>query len=327
MQYLCEKTKNGRKISRVFGYDSIVEIPESLMGETVTELGDYVFSDRMDPKELEEALRRGNLCTEEGKTVESVDKLPEIAGPDLEELILPQSIEKTGRYAFYNCRNLKKISFGGALRDLGAGALTGCHQVSELTVRLGENDRSCLREILTEIPETLCVKIEKKNQKGCFWFPEFFEEGVENTPARILETHVHGTGLHYRNCFLEKEFQFEEYDSLFYLAKAQENIQLAARIALGRLLYPLRLTKEAEERYIEYLRENAGSVGCSLIENKELNQLEFLVKNCLPGGQKGRETLHTLTEKAGADGYAQAGSFLLDFSHTMYPSVRRRFVL
>lgn len=53
MQYLCEKTKNGRKISRVFGYDSIVEIPECLMGEPVTELGDYVFSDRMDPGELE----------------------------------------------------------------------------------------------------------------------------------------------------------------------------------------------------------------------------------------------------------------------------------
>ena len=177
MQYLCERTKNGRKISRVFGYDSIVEIPERLMGETVTELGDYVFSDRMDPKELEEALRRGNLCTEEGKTVESVDKLPEIAGPDLEELILPKSIEKTGRYAFYNCRNLKKLSFGGALRDLGAGALTGCHQVSELNVRLGENDRSCLREILTELPETLCVKIKKRIRRAASGFRNFLRRG------------------------------------------------------------------------------------------------------------------------------------------------------
>lgn len=294
MQYLCEKTKNGRKISRVFGYDSIVEIPECLMGEQVTELGDYVFSDRMDPGELEEMLRRGNLCTEEGKIAENVDKFPEIAGSDLEELILPQSIEKTGRYAFYNCRNLKKISFGGALRDLGAGALTGCHQISELTVRLGENDCSCLREILTEIPETLCVKIEKKDQKGCFWFPEFFEEGVENTPARILENHVHGSGIRYRNCFQNRVLNTGEYDEIFPYAIAWEKEQVALRLALGRVLFPLRLTEKAEEKYLVYLREHSVHAAELLGREKEYHLLEQLLELLKPD----RETMEQLLETA-----------------------------
>lgn len=323
MQYLCEKTKNGRKISRVFGYDSIVEIPERLMGETVTELGDYVFSDRMDPKELEEALRRGNLCTEEGKTVESVDKLPEIAGSDLEELILSKSIEKTGRYAFYNCRNLKKLSFGGTLRDLGAGALTGCHQVSELTVRLGENDRSCLREILTELPETLCVKIEEKEQKGCLWFPEFFEEGVENTPARILENHVHGSGIRYRNCFQNRVLNTGEYDEIFPYAIAWEKEQVVLRLALGRVLFPLRLTEKAQEKYLVYLREHSVHAAELLGREKEYQLLERLLELLQPD----RETIEKLLETAQRQEDPQWTGILMERLGSLGKKKRRSFEL
>ena len=62
-------------------------------------------------------------------------------GPSLKELVLPKGIKKVGRYAFYNCRNLEKLDFGGKLKDLGAGALTGCHQVQELRVKLGRTWR------------------------------------------------------------------------------------------------------------------------------------------------------------------------------------------
>ena len=317
-EFAYEVTGDGVKILRCFSFGEYAGIPGEIEGKPVAELASYAFSEHMDGtiKEKIDAAR-------------SADRLspPQaLCGVRLKEISLPETLERIGRYTFYNCSSLESIRFYSRTRDIGAGAFTGCHRVRTLDFTVCGQDAAGLKELLTELTEVLCVCYHGE-EDACLWFPEYYEEGVENTPARILETHVHGTGLHYRNCFLEKEFQFEEYDSLFYLAKAQENIQLAARIALGRLLYPLRLTKEAEERYIEYLRENAGSVGCSLIENKELNQLEFLVKNCLPGGQKGRETLHTLTEKAGADGYAQAGSFLLDFSHTMYPSVRWRFVL
>ena len=57
------------------------------------------------------------------------DKYPDIAGNRLTELYLPSVLRKIGRYAFYNCFQLKKISFQGNLKDLGAGALTGCHRM------------------------------------------------------------------------------------------------------------------------------------------------------------------------------------------------------
>lgn len=73
------------------------------------------------------------------------------------------------------------------MQDLGAGALTGCHRMEQIAVETDEKGESSLRDFLTELPETLCVDITIDGEYGRFWFPEFFEEGVENTPARILK--------------------------------------------------------------------------------------------------------------------------------------------
>ena len=69
------------------------------------------------------------------------------------------------------------------MQDLGAGALTGCHRMEQIAVETDEKGESSLRDFLTELPETLCVDITIDGEYGRFWFPEFFEEGVENTPA------------------------------------------------------------------------------------------------------------------------------------------------
>ena len=294
MQYLYEETKNGIRLNRVWGYDDIVELPDMLNGKEVTELGAYVFSDQMDKRELEQMIKGGNLWTEEGNRKSDVEKLPEAAGPALRELILPKGMKKVGRYAFYNCRNLKKLYFGGKLKDLGAGALTGCHKVQELRVRLEEDGESCLREILTELPETLCVTIEKNKEKGHFWFPEFFEEGVENTPARILENHIHGSGIRYRNCFQDRILNTGEYDEIFPYAIAWEKEQVVLRLALGRVLFPFLLTEKAEKKYLVYLREHSEHAAELLGREKEYQLLEQLLERLGPD----RETMEKLLETA-----------------------------
>ena len=83
-----------------------------------------------------------------------------------------------------------------------------------------EKGESGLRDFLTELPETLRVDMIINGEHGRFWFPEFFEEGVENTPARILENHVHGSGIRYRNSFVHKKLNTLEYDRLFPYAVA-----------------------------------------------------------------------------------------------------------
>lgn len=293
MQYLYEETKNGIRLNRVWGYDDIVELPDMLNGKEVTELGAYVFSDQMDKRELEQMIKGGNLWTEEGNRKSDVEKLPEAAGPALRELILPKGMKKVGRYAFYNCRNLKKLDFGGKLKDLGAGALTGCHKVQELRVRLEEDGESCLREILTELPEPLCVTIEKNKEKGHFWFPEFFEEGVENTPARILENHVHGSGIRYRNCFQNRKLNTAEYDALFPYAIAWEDEETVLKLALGRILTPFELAKKSEEHYLTYLREHMDRAAEILGEQKEYRLLGILLDILKPESKEIDKMLET----------------------------------
>lgn len=217
MIYLYRRNKTGICIDRVYGHDGIVELPETLEGLPVTELGAYIFSDHIDRGDLEKCRMSGKFCTEDGLEVQDGEGMPEMSGNAVQELILPSKLRKVGRYAFYNCFHLKKLSFGGDLRDVGVGAMTGCHKIERVTVKTDENGDSCLRDILTELPETLRVDMDKNGEQGRFWFPEFFEEGVENTPARIIENHVHGSGIRYRNSFLHKKLNILEYDKLFPL--------------------------------------------------------------------------------------------------------------
>ena len=100
--------------------------------------------------------------------------MPQAAGNRVEEIRLPRQLRKIGRYAFYNCFHLKKLTFYGKMQDLGAGALTGCHRMEQIAVETDEKGESSLRDFLTELPETLCVDITIDGEYGRFWFPEFF---------------------------------------------------------------------------------------------------------------------------------------------------------
>lgn len=138
--------------------------------------------------------------------------------------------------------------FSSGIRDIGAGAFNGCRKIEELTVTENREEKSCLKEILSELNETVAVHYlltgPDKDRPGSapvgeenraeLLFPAFYEEAVENTPARITETHVHGCGHRYRYCFQNTRFQFAEYDSLFPYMKAQENVKEAVRAVSGK---------------------------------------------------------------------------------------------
>ena len=96
----------------------------------MTEIGDYAFS----------------------QPIGDVVKLNFTTSP-IEKSSFQTLLKKFGRYAFYNCRNLRRIQFYNTLKDIGAGAFTGCHKVREIDVTFVENEKSCLRELLMELPE------------------------------------------------------------------------------------------------------------------------------------------------------------------------------
>lgn len=226
---------------------------------------------------------------------------------DMEEIWLPSSIKRIGRYAFYNCRNLRKITFHSDIRDVGSGAFTGCHKVRHLDVTIVKDRPSCLKEILQELTEEILVEY-RSDSYARLMFPEYFEEGVENTPARILMTEIHGSGLKYRNCFLKTEFQFEEYDARFPYAKAWESEHFLREMVIGRLMYPLHLKEKYQNIYEEYLSEHLYGIGLELMQEEDAERFQWLAEYY----SQEEDVLDSWLDQAGRLGNPVFSSMLLE---------------
>lgn len=327
MRFLYEETATGIRILRCFGEDPSVMLPETVAGRPVTELGAYAFSDHIDQRELETAMQKGRFCREDGEPARETEEMPEkrtaVSGEAIREVILPETLKKIGRYAFYNCRKLTQLALGGACMDVGAGAFTGCHQVEEIRITVLPDGSSALREILTELPETIRVDWKKENLQGVFWFPEFFEEGVENTPARILENHIHGSGLRYRNCFVRKNLNIREYDELFPYARAWEEEGVVLKMALGRLLNPVELGEKAEEQYFSHIQEHFAEAARILMLSGEYANLGTLLARLKPE----KALLEKLLVMAQEQKDTEAVSLFMDHLHKHTKVQRKVFEL
>lgn len=221
--------------------EPIVEIPQMLENLPVTELGPYLLS--------------GKSC---------------------EKVVIPKGVKKIGRYGFYNSRNLQELWITSDFMDLGSGAFTGCHNIRRIQIEM-YSEISNLKEILSEIYEELTLKMTGV-QEAILWFPEYYEEGVENTPARILMTQIHGSGLYYRNCFQGKQFYFLEYDRRFEMAKAQENLKFLAELVYGRLSKPYQLTEEAKKQYESFLMEHYREIAEQWIYEKKEEEFFWMLR-------------------------------------------------
>ena len=233
-----------------------VEIPETIEGYPVTELAPYTFSASQ---------------TADGR----------IGGNRLEEVILPKTVTRVGRYVFYNCKKLRRIEFWNGLVDLGAGAFTGCHSVREIGLHFTGDKKSRLREFLLELPEEQMVELFYEDGYAKVLFPEFYEENVENTPARNLSVDTHGSGMIYRNCIVSKEIDFKMYDDKFHLALGPSFEHTLFRLVLQRLRVPYQLSELAKQRYLTYLKEKLKEAAEWTAKEQLVEEMYLLEELCV----------------------------------------------
>ena len=129
-----------------------------------------------------------------------------------------------------------------------------------------------------KIPEELVVEYRRGGRTAILPFPEYYEEGVENTPARIIMSEMHGSGLLYRNCFTDRRLRFPEYDSRFPYALGQEHPSFLYRLALARLMYPFELSEDAKKAYETFLKENISQVLNYFTTNRDQTAVGFLMQ-------------------------------------------------
>ena len=320
--YFWENGGEGVRILNYRGMDSLAVVPEEIDGQAVTELAPYLFSAHRPPDAAGCPGGAWQSGTGERITEEEALSLPEVKGGALEELRLPRTLRRVGAYGFYNCGRLKKLELYSTTLDWGPGVFTGCLGVQEMVIHVDESERSCFKEILAELRQTVTVDYDGP-EKGRLIFPEFFEEAVENTPARILVTNTHGCGQKYRNAFVRTRFQFQEYDSLFPHVQIQEPEDVVIALAMGRLMYPCELTGRYREQYRKYLTDHRVSAACRAAVQDDAEGLIWLMEHIAYDASD----LNAVIEAAGRRGSPGAVSYLMDRAGEGKREKRRRFVL
>lgn len=275
-------------IEKYIGSDTIAEVPGMLDGCEVTELADYAFS---------------------GFT-------------ELVEVHLPRPLKKIGRYAFYQCSSLRKLVFFSSITDVGAGAFTGCRKIRELEITVLDEGKSCLREFLSDIRFEVLV-IQHGKEEGRFFFPEFFEEAVENTPARIIMTDTHGSGIQYRNCLRGTRIDVKEYDKLFVFAEANESENFMVRMSLARMAYREGMTEEAEKRYRDYVAEHLESAMEEILKSEGTERVSWFADTFI----RSAEEMRLFLELAGKRKDPEKNSSLMDYQHRHFPTKRKKYEL
>lgn len=292
--------EDGIRIDQIKEPEDIILIPEKLEDRAVVELGPYA-----------------------------------LAGSRAAEIHLPQYLRRIGAYAFYNCERLRRIFCHSRIDDMGAGLFIGARQIDFLDFTLWEPEQSCLQEMLSELRQLLRVRIHG-SQETRLLFPDYYEEMVENTPARLLFTETHGCGHRYRYCFEKRQFQYREYDALFSHARIQEPEPLVTELALGRMLYPYGLTGEHAIMYQDYISSHWKAAGTLIIEtdckpayrwnNLDRGLMPWFASRYITAADQAAELINAAQEK----GHTEAVSWLMNFKNEKFPpaaSRRRRFEL
>lgn len=315
------------EIIRCYGQDSRIIIPERIDGKEVTKACAYTFSARKGEEEQDVLVYKA----ENGMFSEE-DQL--LAGEIVEQVIFPDTLKEIGNYIFYGCKNLQSLEFSNRMMGVGSGAFTGCHSLNQLTVHMLEGKKTCVKEILGDLWQRIDIRLTG-GEEACFVFPEHYEEAVENTPARILFTQHHGSGNNYRQCFYNKEMDYEKYDSLFSVAKVYDKLNVLADMAFGRILYPSHLSERARTEYEEYLRSNSEAVGIYLVKQAEIvgdgckNGLDVMAEMKLMSERKfwSEETLDRTIEYASREEKKELLSLLMETKHLLFPVRKKRFEL
>lgn len=338
MIFLCETIyendiASGIRILECRNMDTLSVIPDMVEELPVVELAAYLFSSHENHNEEshEEAfwwqlnsedMRSGKRLKDGPQLQECLRDMPVLKGDRVKEVRLPSNLKKVGAYAFYNCEKIKKMELYSTTLDWGAGAFTGCQGLEEMVIHVDEDHKSCMKEVLMELRQTLMVDY-LGSRRARLVFSEYFEEAVENTPARNLSTSVHGCGMKYRNAFVKSQFQFKEYDTLFPHVQVQEPERLVTRLALGRLRFPYQLAERHRLAYEQYLAEHCVAAAGQAVERNDMEDLAWLMEHVKYDGAQ----LETVIELAGKKQDGEMVSFLMDQKRKTGAVKRKRFQL
>ena len=310
-----KKTEQGIEITGCYGPQGQLILPDEIEGIPVTRIAAYAFAEKPEDEGEYVFVSEGGSLSSAGSRV---------CASQVTQIWLPSQV-------FYRCRNLKRLILTDSLLDIGGGAFTGC-RLEEVEIHFYQGERSCLKSIVDEIRFAIRAKLyyhkkeagrEEYIETAEVLFPEHYEEAVENTPARILETRRHGAGGYYRQCFYNRELDYKKYDELLYRTVAEESLQTAAELVLGRLRHPFRLAEDRREAYVSYLCAHREEAVKFLVETEDMEGMKFLAGQ----GYLTVSALDYALEWAAKSKKTEMLSLLMDEKQRLHPKKKKAFDL
>ncbi len=283
-----EKTKEGT--ARLLGVDKMpgeLVLPKEIEGLPLTEAGPYCFA----------------------------------KNKYLERVVLPDTVTKIGRNAFYNCTGLKELELGMNLAELGSDAFMNCHNFHRLTVHGSAVGKSGARLILRQISSDMTVHFlgEAGQNEAKILFSEYYESYDEVAPAHLFGRNIEGEGFRARQCFKDGILEYARYDSTFQKACAEENEKTLCEMAVNRLRYPVGLGSEARIQYETYVKAHLEFICGTIIKNREMEALEFLCKSSLAE----RNTMEFCAGLAAESEWAEGGVLILQLKEQYFPQTKK----
>lgn len=281
-------------ITKYIGSSTIVKVPENIDEIEVSRIGEYAFSE----------------CR------------------NITEVILPKSVTSIGSHAFYNCRKLKALTVSDHIHTMEDGSLKNCEMLSCITLYMIEGRTTCMKDILAETNGEMFFTLfysseEEDNSCSKLVFPSYLHDYVENTEARIINQVTYGAGVHYRECMNEKDVDYKRYDDLFRYVMANDTKDTACYIAINRLSYPFKLSKEAKEQYYSYLQNELTFIVRKLLKEDDITNLEQLANLDLFT----ENNIDDMIELAHSVNRIEATNFFMQYKKLKFNNIEKTFEL
>lgn len=304
---VIRREAEGVTILRAATCDRRAALPEELFGLPVTALGDHALTPGRRPPEGEEVLLTCGPIAGDDTWDNS----------DLEDLRLPESLERVEDYAFFNCGMLKTLRLGDTVRHWGGGALMNCRRLDTFHLACTGQEGELLAYFADELPRELDVTLYRAGETAArLIFPEYVEVYEENCPAHHFDYNIYGAGYGYHHCFYQKKLSLKAYDELWRPMLGMEHDgECALRLAWWRLRYPAELTEQAKGQYLSYLRAHAPEAARWRLAERDTEGLRFLLART----DWTREALAEVCDLARTQENPEALALLLEEQHHRFP--------
>jgi len=338
------------RLVRVYGTEPCISLSSVLPAPdggrfTVTELGDYCFSEKPRSLPAPDAICRyevdstgtARLTRAFGQNVgggsrrydfdfdspaADPDDLHPVCGNFLEEIVLPDTLQVIGSCTFYNCRKLRLLTVGAGNLTMGSDVFLNCFTLETIRVQARPEEATGLFALVNNITEAVRAEFLPAGAAkplASLWYPAYWED-YEETPAHILLHTFSGQGYHYRQCFLDNKFLPTEYDAIFPQSHDSDDASIMAMLCFDRLRCPWQLTDTAAGHYRKFLAANTGRVLARLLKTQDNDSIRALIALDVLD-KDGFAEASALAAKAEN---ASAAALLADAEHKKYAAEKKK---